>query len=295
MSEKQDSRPLRRSTRQSLVKVLSVEPTPRGPLKRTKRRPSNQAAVNGSKNMESGSDDEESPSKKSRKETGRGGVGGSGDDDDGDEMDVQQSVDYLEKNDQLEMDVEQDSSHIFHRPTIYQGALGDVNLSPRVLLGERCLPSRAEKEDTDLKKTKRVEPSAKGPTTLSKSAAHVRSSENMHNKPILKITSMEYKKKMEAKTEPSDIPIFNHYITSIPASEKHCTTRQRMNNIPAPKKKCSAQKNRREKENCCYQRKLLFLLGIHVVFLLFGSPGGVRLCWPALHAQDHHCAPKDWR
>ncbi|XP_067453244.1 torsin-1A-interacting protein 2-like [Thunnus thynnus] len=283
VSEKQDSRPLRRSTRQSLVKVLSVEPTPRGPLKRTKRRPSNQAAVNGSKNMESGSDDEESPSKKSRKETGRGGVGGSGDDDDGDEMDVQQSVDYLEKNDQLEMDVEQDSSHIFHRPTIYQGALGDVNLSPRVLLGERCLPSRAEKEDTDLKKTKRVEPSAKGPTTLSKSAAHVRSSENTHNEPILKITSMEYKKKMEAKTEPSDIPIFNHYITSIPASEKHCTTRQRMNNIPAPKKNAQHKKTEGRKKTavikessrsfwgfmwyfCCLVLLVLFVCaGLHIM------------------------------
>ncbi|XP_070765499.1 torsin-1A-interacting protein 2-like [Enoplosus armatus] len=237
-SENKVSRPLRRSTRQSSgnAKVLSFEPTPRGPLKRTKKRSENQApvaAVNGSRDKENASDDEDSPSKKSRLETEEA-VGGSGDDN---EMDVQESVEYQKENEDQEMDIRQDLSHGTHQPKICQGALGDVNLSPLVVLGERCRSGHAVNVDADWMKTKRVKPSTKGPVAPTKSTTQIRSPANTHDVLIPKIASMaDYKRKMEAKVKSSGMPAVNHHVPNMyAASEKSYTTRQRVNNIPPQK------------------------------------------------------------
>ncbi len=139
---------------------MLIEPTPRGPLKRTKKGLVNRApaaAVNGSRDVENGSEDEgemlysanlhifncsslsfcsvqgcvkywhfyfpftESPIKKSRLEAG-GDVGGSGDEN---AMDVQEPVQDQEKNEDQEMkscpvDLLQDSSRGTHQPKICQ-------------------------------------------------------------------------------------------------------------------------------------------------------------------------------
>ncbi|XP_070816783.1 torsin-1A-interacting protein 2-like [Chaetodon trifascialis] len=234
VSENTLSRPLRRSKRR--VSVLSFEPTPRGPLKRTKKSLENQdpvAAVNGSRDVENGSGDEESPVKKSRLETGEE-VGGSGDN----EMDVQESAEDQEKNEHREMDIGQDSSRGTHQQKICQDALGDVNLSPCVVLGERCRPSTAAKE------VKRVKPSTKGPSASTKSATQIRSPVMSHNVPTPKITSMdEYRRTMEAKAKSSGVSPLNHCVLSgYPTSERSYTTRQRVNNIPTQKETVQQKK-----------------------------------------------------
>ncbi|GAA6233856.1 torsin-1A-interacting protein 2-like isoform X1 [Lates japonicus] len=237
VSENEMSHRLRRSTRQSSGKVLSVEPTPRGPLKRTKRNSENQAplaAVNGSRDVENGTEDEESPSKKSRLEAGRA-VDGGGDEN---EMDVQESAGDMENNQDQEIDMEgRDSSHETHLPKIYHGAIGDVNLYPRVVLGERCRSGRDVHEDADWLKTKRAKPPTKEPAAPTKSAVQTKSLTNRHDVPISKTTTMaEYKRTMEAKAKTAAIPRGNHLIPSLyTSSEKSYPLRQRLNNIPVSK------------------------------------------------------------
>nr|XP_046248246.1 torsin-1A-interacting protein 2 isoform X2 [Scatophagus argus] len=228
------SRPLRRSTRQSSSKVLNFEPTPRGPLKRTKRALENQtpvAAVNGSRDVEDGSEEEEeeSPSKKSRLEAG-GEHGGDGD---GNEMDVQED---LETNEDQEMDIGQDSSqdssqdsfHDTHQPKLSRGALGDVNLSPHVMLGERCQPNHVVKE------VKRVKPSTKEPVVFIKSATRIRLPAARYDLPNLKETKIdEYKRTMEDKAKSTVFATVNHHIPRVySTSEEFHSMRQRVNNIP---------------------------------------------------------------
>ncbi|XP_032382155.1 uncharacterized protein LOC116695799 isoform X1 [Etheostoma spectabile] len=211
VSENTVSRPLRRSTRQSSGNVnlkaslvLSFEATPRGPLKRTRKGLESQApltAVNGSKDVETGLEDEDSPSKKSRLETG-GAVGGSGDKNET-EMDVQESFEDLEENkdEDQEMDIIPDSSHVTHQPKgeRFQGAFGDMNLSPRVVLHECCRSSHAVHEDADLMKTKTVKPSTKGHVPPPKTTAQIRPPANRHDVPIPSMA--DYKRTMEAKAK----------------------------------------------------------------------------------------------
>ncbi|XP_044054767.1 torsin-1A-interacting protein 2-like isoform X2 [Siniperca chuatsi] len=248
VSENKMSRSLRRSKRQSSgsvkVTLLSFEPTPRGPLKRTKKGSENQAPVevnpvNGSRDMENASDDEESPSKKRRLETG-GAMGGSGDDN---EMDVHESVEDLEENEDQEMDTRQDSSHDTHQPKICQ------------VLGERCRSSQAVNEDADWMKTKRVKPSIKGHVDPTKSATQIRSPANRHNVEIPKITSMaEYKTTMQAKAKSSGITVNHHVSSGYPASEKSYTTRQRVNNILTQKETVQQKQKEGIKKNAVIKR-----------------------------------------
>ncbi|XP_029286015.1 LOW QUALITY PROTEIN: torsin-1A-interacting protein 2-like [Cottoperca gobio] len=225
VSENKVSQPLRRSTRQtsSNVKVLGFELTARGPLKRTRRelkKPTPVTAVNGSGDVETGSEDEESPSKKTRLETG-GAVGDHGDEMD---VDVQESDEDMEKNEDLEMDSMQESSHGTHQPEICQDALGDTNLSPRVMFV-------AVNDDPDLRKTERVKPTQPSrPVAPTKSAAQIRPPANRHD---VKIRSTDdYQKTMKAKSTALGLPLDNHHYTSVSrASENSDTTRrQRVNN-----------------------------------------------------------------
>ncbi|XP_075943903.1 torsin-1A-interacting protein 1-like isoform X2 [Anarhichas minor] len=201
VSEDKESHQLRRSTRKS--SVFTVEPTPRGPLKRTRKELKKQApvrAVNGSGDMENGSDDEESPGKKGRAETDRPVDGG------GDENEMDVGEEDLERNEDQEMDVLQDSSYGTHRPT-----------------------------------TCHVKPSTKEPVASTKSAAQIRPPANRNN---VSVTSMaDYKKTMEAKAQSTGIPTVNHRVPSVyPASEKPYTTRQRVNNVPTEKETAQYKK-----------------------------------------------------
>lgn len=230
------SRRQTRSTRQSSGNVketlLSIEPTARAPLKRTRKASENQApvaAVNGSRDVENASDDEVSPNKKSRLQT-EGAGGGSGDDN---EMDIQESAEVLEENEDQEMDTGQDSSHDTPQPKICKGAFGDVNLDPFVVLGERCRSIHAVNEDADRMKTKTVKSSTKATVPLTKSTMHVSSQPNRQDVLSSKTTSMaEYKRTVEAKAKNSGTPTVNHHVQSgYTVSEKSYTTRQRVNNI----------------------------------------------------------------
>ncbi|XP_039668082.1 torsin-1A-interacting protein 2-like isoform X2 [Perca fluviatilis] len=246
--ENKVSRPLRRSTRQSSgnvnVKaslVLGFEATPRGPLKRTRKGLESQApltTVNGSRDVETGLEDEDSPSKKSRLETG-GAVGGSGDKNDT-EMDVQESVEDLEENkdEDQEMDIIQDSSPLTHQPKVERCQV----------LHECCRSSHAVHEDADLMKTKTVKPSTKAHVPPTKSTAQIRPPANRHDVPILSMD--DYKRTMEAKAKSTGILAVNHHVPSAyPTSEKSYTTRQRVNNIPTREETVQQRKQGMKKTN----------------------------------------------
>ncbi|XP_037625346.1 torsin-1A-interacting protein 2-like isoform X1 [Sebastes umbrosus] len=249
VAESKTSRPLRRSTRQTSgnVKALSYEATPRGPLKRTRKGLKTQApvaAVNGSRDSETHSEDEASPSKKKQPDTGEA-VGGSGDEN---KMDVQESVEDPENNEDQEMDLIQDPSHDTELPKTCKGAHGDINLSPRVVLGERYRSSHAVNEDADRIKTKRVTQSTKGSVVPTKSATQIRPTANSNDLPIPKVTMADYKKTMEAKAMSPGLPTVNHHIPSVyPALEKSYRTRQRVNNIPPQKETIQHKKQRIKK------------------------------------------------
>ncbi|KAM8874391.1 uncharacterized protein AB9W97_015762 isoform 2-T2 [Spinachia spinachia] len=225
--------PLRRSTRQSSsnAKALTLEPTPRGPLKRTRRGLRNQAPVpdvNGSGDADSDSGDEgKSPSKRSRSETGRP-VDGSGDEN---EMDVEESDGDLEKRADHDMDINQRSSHATHQPTTGQGNLQNVNLHPRVMVTECHRSSIAVNEDADWMKTHRVKPPTKEPVPPTKSATQNRPPANRHN--VLVTSMADYKKTMEAKANSTGATRVKHHVPVVYAAPEKCfTTRKRVNNIP---------------------------------------------------------------
>ncbi|XP_029905473.1 torsin-1A-interacting protein 2-like isoform X2 [Myripristis murdjan] len=187
------ARPTRRSTRKSAAKepqpfssssALNVELTPRGPLKRTRRRAENQvppAAVNGSKDEENASEDEDSPSKKSRLET-EGEVADNGIDEN--EMEVQEADENLEKNEDQEMISEEAPSQNTHQQKPCPGPCGDK--VPRVML-ERYPPVHAEDQDTNWTRPQRVQPSRKEQVASNKSAPQLKQPENRHvaAKPII--------------------------------------------------------------------------------------------------------------
>ncbi|KAM9848911.1 torsin-1A-interacting protein 2-like [Aulostomus maculatus] len=238
VSEKKDLRPLRRSTRQSSVKVLNYEATPRGPLKRSKRLSETRAAVaavNGSRNVENGSEDEGSPSKKSRRESGGTEVGG-GDHD----MDVQESVEDPEKYEDQEMDTEQDPEYRPHQPKAFQGGHGDMKLRPVVVLDEHCRLIPVDKEDDNRISIKRVQSSAKTPATFTSSTNKLKLSENLHDVSRSKISSMDENRTLKAKARSTvsstDFTRINHNVPKLyPSSEMSYSVRQRVNNIPTHK------------------------------------------------------------
>ncbi|XP_008291450.1 torsin-1A-interacting protein 1-like [Stegastes partitus] len=232
VSEGKVSRPLRRSARQTTVKGPGFEATPRSPLKRTKKGLENKApgaAVNGSKDEENDSEEEEQPRKKSRLDTG-GPVDGRGDEN---EMDVQESAEAMEKNGDQEINVGQDSPPDTHLPETRQGHVDlnvNVNFNPLVVLGERCQTSRTINEDS--KPTNKVKPSAEAPAPPTKPPMPIRPPANRYDAP--KITSMaEYRRTMEGKVKSTATPRVNHLVPGVyPASQKSCTMRQRVNDIP---------------------------------------------------------------
>ncbi|XP_047443320.1 torsin-1A-interacting protein 2-like [Mugil cephalus] len=237
---------LRRSTRHAPVKVLNVEPTPRGPLKRTKKGSQNKApvtAINGTKDVENGSDDEESPSKKRRlgSEVAAGSRG------DENEMDVKEEAEEeMEKNDSdHEMDIEQDSSP---PPKIHKGALGDVNLTPHVVLGQCCLTSHTVNEDLERINIVKVKTDTKSSTKAStKTVEQINSRVNRYDAPTTKMRSTaEYKSTMEAIARSTDVPRMNHISSAYPTLEKPYT-RERVNNIPTQRDEKDVHRKKQER------------------------------------------------
>ncbi|XP_060934265.1 torsin-1A-interacting protein 2-like isoform X2 [Limanda limanda] len=291
-SESKASRSLRRSTRQTSSKPLVSGPTPRGPLKRTKRgsgKPGPVAAVNGSGDQENGSEDEESPSKKSRLEA-EGAAGGDDDGgDDGTEMEVQESAgDVKNYQDQETVVYKQDSSHGTHPPKLYQGSIGDVNLHPRVVLHEYRRPQVASGE-ADSIVTKRVYSSTKGPAAPPKSAVQHRSLVNSHDVPTTTTSMAEYRSRMEARAKTA----VNNVSPSVyPSSEKSVSVHQRLRPIPIqkesdkPKKKAGKNKtdvikksSRNSSRGCMWYfwcLVALVLLG-SVAFLAFNKSPVLRM------------------
>ncbi|KAK1896676.1 Torsin-1A-interacting protein 2 [Dissostichus eleginoides] len=267
VSESKESCLLRRSVRQSSSNVgaLGVKLAPREPLKRTRRGLKHQSpvkAVNGSRDEESDSEDEESQRKKSRLEDG-GAEDSCGD---ANEMEVQESHEDQDTDEDQGMDIIQQSSHASHQLKLNKGALGDMHLSPCVVLkelrshavnkdadwiipnkglNELCSP--AVHEDAERIRTKTVKSSAKGPEAPIKSSAQISPPVNRHV-PIPKITSMdEYRKTLEAKAKSTGIPVVNHNHQSVhPALEKSYT-RQRVNNIPTQKQTVQQKKQVKKK------------------------------------------------
>ncbi|XP_051802652.1 torsin-1A-interacting protein 1-like isoform X2 [Acanthochromis polyacanthus] len=263
VSESADPRSLRRSTR--LTPVLGFEATPRGPLKRVRKdleKKAPGAIINGSKDEEKDLEVEESLSKKRRLDAG-GPEDGRGDQNemevqesespskkrwldaggpedgrgDQNEMEVQESGEGMEKNGHQDMP-QQDSPHDTRLLEMHQGNRRDVNLNPRVVLGERCKTSRTINEDLDFIKTKTVKPSTKAPASPAKTPTQFRPQANRHDVPKPKITSKEdYKRTMELKAKSTasslDVPRVNHRAPSMyPASVKSETIRRPINNIP---------------------------------------------------------------
>ncbi|XP_027882431.1 torsin-1A-interacting protein 1-like [Xiphophorus couchianus] len=225
---------LRRSLRQT-GKVHSVEPTPRGPLKRTRKtsEPQSSPAAKGSKNVENGLDDEESPTKKQRLDAGEG----RGDNLSDDDMEVQDSVKDTENGEDLEMDEVEEPLKETSPPKTYKDRNEFVNHSPRVVLHKfKPFLSPYGNEDSQEMKTKKAE--VKATSLPNKAHSHIQPAEK---RPAVPNTSMdEYKKIMEAKARNAAIsPLVvpnqvskNVYLTS---AETY-PTKPCENNIPHQKK-----------------------------------------------------------
>ncbi|XP_041861705.1 torsin-1A-interacting protein 1-like isoform X1 [Melanotaenia boesemani] len=246
ITKNKGSTPPRRSTRareKVAGKALSFEPTPRRPLKRTRKKTEDQssaAVVNGATDVENGLEDEESPSKKSR--LGTAGADGDRNYDSDTEMDVQESTEELEKNEDQEMETIKESSKDSKLPKTYKDSLGPTRLSPRVVLGERCEVIHSSNKDQDYLKPKKA---VKANESIN-SVIHLKSTELKHD---VMINSMaDYKRTMEAKIKSTDKPRVNHFGQSVfPASEKTYATQRCVNNIPIKKETVHARKTGTEK------------------------------------------------
>ncbi|XP_045061343.1 torsin-1A-interacting protein 2-like isoform X2 [Coregonus clupeaformis] len=244
------AQPARRSTRQSM-KAVTVELTPRGPLKR--RREENKipsTPVNGS------IEDDESPSKKNKSEMGVAGDG-SGDED---KMDVQETTEDEDLDPNEEMSAEEDSSH--HHVTQQKRPfgkmlMGDMSVNTPKTVGVRSLetgdPSldlrsrrsihTTEELETDRLKAERVETSRKA-ASGTKSATQFRPLANRPEVLTYKTSSMaEYREKMEGKAESTGLARANHRSMRVyPTSEESYKSSCRVNNIPTRKQTTHLQK-----------------------------------------------------
>ncbi|XP_034034936.1 uncharacterized protein LOC117517914 [Thalassophryne amazonica] len=267
------SRPLRRSTRRG---VLNVYVTPRGPLKRTKKHvevPVPPAAVNGYKDSDS-SDNEDSPSKKSRVETK---------DTEGEtEMDVQESDENMDKEDVEDQPEEEDP---IHHPKICQGYFGDTILAPCVLPPEHH-QTQPENKPVDFPPSIRADMSTKRASVHTKPASQARVlGRRQDDMPIPQNTWLgdpvaEYKKRMEAKVTSCGLHQMkmNHHPPKLhPTSEVSSLTRQHVNNNARQAKGAQHQKEGIKKSDPpkgrsgCFFRRFVWYCLYLLVLALFGS------------------------
>lgn len=215
------TRPLRRSTRQSLsanAQAVNYEPTPRGPLKRAKKpsKPKSEtAAVNGTN--DNGSDDEESPKKKSRIQPGDQLAGGDGPPND--ELEPMETQDKSEEPEDGKGPIKS-----LKQPLNPSGAHGDFHLKPFVVLGPHCSLNRPESESVIKTKVEQPKKRDASPSKHSTPATSTKRTADTHH---VRVNSMaDYKRKMEAKIP--EIPKVNHSIPSnYPIPMTTTTTRRR--------------------------------------------------------------------
>ncbi|KAF6726387.1 Torsin-1A-interacting protein 1 [Oryzias melastigma] len=143
-SKSQDHVQLRRSKRRKAVKDVSYEATPRGPIRRTKRKleeRSSTQVINGDGDLENGLEDDESPSKQSRRDAG----GADGDKVKDIDMDKQESDEEMETTEDQETKTVKDSKQIkeLKVPQTTKGISDEKILSPYVELGQRCRQSHS--------------------------------------------------------------------------------------------------------------------------------------------------------
>uniref|UniRef100_A0A3B3HE07 Torsin-1A-interacting protein 1/2 AAA+ activator domain-containing protein n=2 Tax=Oryzias latipes TaxID=8090 RepID=A0A3B3HE07_ORYLA len=232
LSKSQDQVHPRRSKRLKPEKDVSYEATPRGPLKRTKRKfdqCSSTKVVNGDGDLENGLEDDESPSKQRRQDA----VGADGDEVKDIEMDKQESDEEMEKMEDQETKSVEESKHVqnLNVPKTIKGTSGGRILYPHVELGRRCRPGHIPEENSiplNLKEetfSKTKNKTAPAPPT--KSPAQVPASDVRW---AVKVSSMEeYKRKMEAKAKSSDDPRVSRWVRQ--PEEAH-TKRPQARSIP---------------------------------------------------------------
>uniref|UniRef100_A0A3P9MF42 Torsin-1A-interacting protein 1/2 AAA+ activator domain-containing protein n=1 Tax=Oryzias latipes TaxID=8090 RepID=A0A3P9MF42_ORYLA len=232
LSKSQDQVHPRRSKRLKPEKDVSYEATPRGPLKRTKRKfeqCSSTKVVNGDGDLENGLEDDESPSKQRRQDA----VGADGDEVKDIEMDKQESDEEMEKMEDQETKSVEESKHVqnLNVPKTIKGTSGGRILYPHVELGRRCRPGHIPeansipvnlKEET-FSKTK----NKTAPAPPTKAPAQVPASDVRW---AVKVSSMEeYKRKMEAKAKSTDDPRVSSWVRQ--PEEAH-TKRPQARSIP---------------------------------------------------------------
>ncbi|XP_029355407.1 torsin-1A-interacting protein 2-like isoform X2 [Echeneis naucrates] len=207
VSEERGTRPVRRSARLTSGKAVKLEVTPRGPLKRTKKRSVNEitvAAVNGSRDKENDSEDEESPRKKRWQEKGEE-VGQSGDESD---MEVQESAEDKEDSQELEMDMEGEGSPRGKHPPDICLAAGDVRLSPLFVVHKHSKPGSNANKDANWIQPKTVKTLTTESAAPTKSDMESRSLTNTHHDRTR--TMDDYKATMKAKLMSSATSTANH-------------------------------------------------------------------------------------
>ncbi|CAL1593790.1 unnamed protein product [Knipowitschia caucasica] len=206
--EKAPARQLRRSTRQSSVtKAMSFEPTPRGPLKRTKSKQESEVpASNGT--VENDSDDEGSPNKKTCIKTGDHFASGEGN---GPLKDVTEPMDT--HSERLAGDGDGNVPLTHSRPplnTPVPGSREDVKLKPLVVLGPRCSLTHPKYENVIKTQEEKPKNKASLPT---KSVTQITSQTKISEPCNVTVTSMaDYKRKMEARI--TENPKVNNYVPS---------------------------------------------------------------------------------
>lgn len=214
-------RQLRRSSRHvqpASAQAVIYEPTPRGPLKRGKKPPKPQTdppEVNGTNDH--GSDDEESPQKKSRPQAGDGQGGG--------DAPPNEEFEPMEAQEQTEEPEDVKGSINYLKQQINSSVpahLQDVNLKPRVVLGSRCslIP---ETESVIKPKVEQPKKRDASPSKHITPNIPIKTTGETHR--VTVISMADYKKKMEANIP--EIPKVNHYVQSnypIPMKTRRRTT-----------------------------------------------------------------------
>ncbi|KAK7888925.1 hypothetical protein WMY93_024485 [Mugilogobius chulae] len=219
---------LRRSARRSISANVKENygPTPRGPLKRTKKSLKPQSEVpasNGTNDKDS--EDEGSPNKKICMQTGDVPAGEDGN---GPRKDVFEPMETENQSEGLEGDIKASIklTPLPQNPPV-PGPFGDFNLKPLVVLAHRCSHSHSQSENVN--KTQEEYPKKKV-VSSSKFNTQISPTKSTSDTRHVTVTSMaEYKKNMEAK-----ITEVNHHIPlNYPTSAT--TTRQRTT-VSTPKK-----------------------------------------------------------
>ncbi|XP_055077271.1 torsin-1A-interacting protein 2-like isoform X2 [Periophthalmus magnuspinnatus] len=278
VSEKAASRQLRRSTRQSLsanAKAVNFEPTPRGPLKRTKKSsksPPEVPSSNGTNNNDS--DEEGVPNKKTRLQTSDNLSSGHGS---APPKDVLEPMETQNESIGLEGHVKTPIQYppLSHNPP---GPFGDVNLKPLVVLGQRCPVSHPESENVIKSQVAQPKKNAVSPSK-STQIPPKRTSDAC----CVTVTSMaDYKRKMEAKI--TENPKVNHYVTNnYPVSVT--TTRQRT--VSTPKSSVPERKTEKKKTTVSPQSSHVpskgFLRYLWQLILLMLLSAGIFLSFKHLH------------